>query len=101
MYETIDLGLASYTAGVGAGALLNSNAPVFHIHPLQPGTLFVAHAFGIHSLDLSPWSSLLTDAMLHDSAAEKRARRIWADVIDHAPETDVACLVDTFSPEHK
>ncbi|KAG8881216.1 hypothetical protein FRB97_009785 [Tulasnella sp. 331] len=101
VYETIDLGLTSQAEGAGAGALLNVNAPLFCVHPLQHSTLFVSHAFGIHSLDLGPWSSLLTDTMLHDSATEKRARRIWADVIEQAPETEATCLIDTFSPEHR
>ncbi|KAG9039651.1 hypothetical protein FRB95_009232 [Tulasnella sp. JGI-2019a] len=101
VYETIDLGLASSTSGAGAEALLASNAPLFYPHPFEHGTLYVSHAFGIHSLDLSPWSTLFTNAMLHDSAVEKRARRRWADVIEQAPETDVTCLIDTFSPENK
>lgn len=101
VYETIDLGLASSAAQASAEVLLSANAPAFSISPWQHDMIYVSHALGVHSLDISPWSFMLTQAMLRDNSAEKRSRRVWADVIETAPETDVFCILDTFSPEHK
>ncbi|PKI85212.1 hypothetical protein MVES1_001181 [Malassezia vespertilionis] len=74
VYESIDLGLDKHCAYT---QLQEANATVFVKDPLYPDTVFVTHAFGVHLIDMRPWTVALLDAVGND--APDAVSRVIAD----------------------
>jgi nucleoporin NUP82 len=102
VYETIDLGLVS-TLGQISGPpsdspvldLLQGNHPVFLTDPIHDDTVYVYHAFGVHSLDIGPVLQSLAIALRTEDDTSLDAR------VQNSAGTSVHPILTTFSVERR
>ncbi|KAJ6516069.1 hypothetical protein C8R45DRAFT_855821 [Mycena sanguinolenta] len=95
VYETIDLGLVSMLAG--QLGLLQGNHPVFLADPIHDDTVYVYHAFGVHTLHLGPLLQSLAIALRvgdDDGTALSAA-------LEKSAGTSVTPILTTFSVERR
>lgn len=104
VYETIDLGLVSAVTTASASSqptlsferyrekdILRLNRPVFVADPIYQDMLYLYHACGLHSLNLSPWLQPLANSM--QQGIEKGVGNLVAKGI----ATEVTSMISTFS----
>ncbi|KAJ7638640.1 hypothetical protein FB45DRAFT_903426 [Roridomyces roridus] len=96
VYETIDLGLVTTLAG--QLELLQGNYPVFLTDPIHDDTLYVYHAFGVHTLHLGP---LLQSLALALRASDDGAGTALSAALQKSSGTTVTPILTTFSVERK
>ncbi|KAJ6509962.1 hypothetical protein C8R47DRAFT_1096169 [Mycena vitilis] len=95
VYETIDLGLVTMLAGqIG---LLQGNYPVFLADPIHDDTVYVYHAFGVHTLHLGP---LLQSLALALKAGDDDGTALSA-ALQKSAGTSVTPILTTFSVERR
>lgn len=102
MYESIDLGLASSLRGFSEKnsssplvSLLEGSHPTFHVDPLYAGRVAVAHAFGVHMIDVRKWMRILFGAM-----QDEVTMRV-GEKSKNAGCSEVTHILDTFSIQQK
>lgn len=71
VYETIDLGVISMLKTPSSSAnslldLLQGNHPVIHPDPIHDDTVYIYHAFGVHSLEFGDLLRSLATALRAD-----------------------------------
>jgi len=73
--------------------LLKGNHPVFCPDPIYQDTVYLYHAFGVHSLNTSSWLQALASSMREgiETQVEK--------LVDDSIGTEVTCLLNTILPE--
>ncbi|KAF7301405.1 hypothetical protein MIND_00705700 [Mycena indigotica] len=92
VYETIDLDLVTMLAG--KLNLLQGNRAVFLADPLHDDTIYVYHAFGVHSLHLDQLLQTLRLALKADDEAQS-----LTSALQEAVGSSVTPIVSTFSVE--
>ncbi|KAJ7904339.1 hypothetical protein B0H14DRAFT_3079228 [Mycena olivaceomarginata] len=95
VYETIDLGLVAMLKG--QLGLLEGNHPVFLADPIHDDTVYVYHAFGVHTLHLGPLLQSLAVALRtgdDDGTALSAA-------LQKSAGTSVTPILTTFSVERR
>ncbi|KAJ7086738.1 hypothetical protein C8R44DRAFT_862052 [Mycena epipterygia] len=96
VYETIDLGLVGMLSG--QLGLLEGNYPVFLADPIHDDTVYVYHAFGVHTLHLGP---LLQSLALALRASDDDAGTALGAALQKSAGTSVTPILTTFSVERK
>ncbi|KAF8639690.1 hypothetical protein AX17_000954 [Amanita inopinata Kibby_2008] len=105
VYETIDLGLVSLlkqTSNASKGSsildLLQGNHPVFYSDPIHDDTIYVYHAFGVHSLHLGQMLSDLLSALRIEGEIDEELldKTLQASIC-----TTVRPILSTYSVERK
>lgn len=76
-------------------SLLEGNHPTFHVDPLYAGRVAVAHAFGVHLIDIRKWMRILFGAMQDEVTARVGGKS------KNAGSSEVTHLLDTFSLQQK
>ncbi|EIN10572.1 hypothetical protein PUNSTDRAFT_100184 [Punctularia strigosozonata HHB-11173 SS5] len=96
VYESIDLGTVKTLSATEPSALdlVSGNHPVLYPDPMHEDTIYVYHAFGVHSLDLGPVLTSLEAAVRDDGSDTGNA-------LECSRGTDVRPVVSTFSVERK
>ncbi|KAF7331967.1 hypothetical protein MKEN_00077000 [Mycena kentingensis (nom. inval.)] len=94
VYETIDLGLITTLAG--QHTLLQDNYPAFLADPLHDDTVYVPHAFGVHSLHLGPMLQTLSAALKADDEGST-----LTSTLQRATGASVTPILSTFSVERR
>ncbi|TFK43370.1 hypothetical protein BDQ12DRAFT_622288 [Crucibulum laeve] len=105
VYETIDLGLVSTLRGISTTpdespilSLLDGNHPVFLTDPIHDDTLYVYHAFGVHSLHIGPLLQSLAVALRED---DDEAETSLDSTLQKSAGTVVQPILTTFSVERR
>lgn len=98
IYECIDLGISSRLEECLALPLLAGNTPRIHLDPLYGDLVYIPHAFGVHSLDMSGWLGSLTQAMQADEETDKRKASAFLNAVKNAEGTEVRELINTLDP---
>ncbi|KAJ7742412.1 hypothetical protein DFH07DRAFT_980036 [Mycena maculata] len=96
VYETIDLGLVSALAN--QLELIQGNHPVFLADPIHDDTVYVYHAFGVHTLHLGPVLQSLAVAL---RASDDDAGTALGAALQKSAGTSVTPILTTFSVERK
>ncbi|KDR83564.1 hypothetical protein GALMADRAFT_219385 [Galerina marginata CBS 339.88] len=104
VYENIDLGLVTMLCQISVNQkteslleLLRANHPVFLLDPLHDDMVYVYHAFGVHSLDISPVLMTLSAALREENEDESLLKA----GLEKAAMTNVQPILTTFSVERK
>ncbi|KAJ2916526.1 hypothetical protein MD484_g3938, partial [Candolleomyces efflorescens] len=105
VYECIDLGLISSLKQVTAQPddapmleLLRGNHPILLVDPIHPDVVYVHHAFGVHSLNVSPVLENLAQALrIEDDDTDKRLQ----STLEQCAQTTVRPILTTFSVERR
>ena len=101
VYENIDLGLVSLlkqTSDTGKELeLLQGNYPLFYSDPIHDDTVYVCHAFGVHSLHLGPIFKSLVSALRIEGEDEQSLHATLQD----SAFTIVQSILSTYSVEKK
>jgi nucleoporin NUP82 len=106
VYETIDLGTVSLLKESTSNAsgslldLLQASYPMFHLDPIHNDIIYVYHAFGVHSLDLSGLVEPLADA-LQRAGEDNDNDASLVKTIEMSGSTAVNIVVSTFSVHQK
>jgi nucleoporin NUP82 len=102
VYETIDLGLVSTLGQISSSPgdpplldLLQGNHPVFITDPIHDDTVYVYHAFGVHTLDIGPVLQSLAIALRAEDDSSLGAR------VQNSAGTSVNPILTTFSVERR
>ncbi|KAJ7179843.1 hypothetical protein C8R43DRAFT_376383 [Mycena crocata] len=95
VYETIDLGIITMLAG--QLDLLQGNYAVFLADPIHDDTVYVYHAFGVHTLHLGPLLQSLTMAL---RAGDDDGSALSA-ALQQSAGTTVTPILTTYSVERK
>ncbi|KAF8211309.1 hypothetical protein K438DRAFT_1807092 [Mycena galopus ATCC 62051] len=95
VYETIDLGLVAMLAG--QLGLLQGNHPVFLADPIHDDTVYIYHAFGVHTLHLGPVLQSLAVALRED---DDDGTALGA-ALQKSAGTSVTPILTTFSVERR
>lgn len=101
VYETIDLGLVSTLAQISGSPgdppldLLQGNHPVFLADPIHDDTVYVYHAFGVHTLDIGPLLQCLAVAVRTEDDTSLDAG------VQNSAGTSVHPILTTFSFERR
>jgi nucleoporin NUP82 len=105
VYETIDLGLVSMLSQSSAQPsdpalldLLQGNYVLLTPDPIHDDTVYVSHAFGVHTLILGPMLQSLAVALREDDDTEGNA---LTTALKTSAGTDVYPILNTFSIERK
>jgi len=105
VYESIDLGLVASLKQVANSpgdssllALLQANHPVFLSDPIHSDVIYVYHAFGVHSLDLAPILTSLSQALRSGDDEDDSA---VTSTLEQGAQTSVRPILATFSIERK
>ncbi|KAF8631152.1 hypothetical protein AX15_002498 [Amanita polypyramis BW_CC] len=97
VYENIDLGLVSLlkqTSDTGKELeLLQGNHPLFYSDPIHDDTVYIYHAFGVHSLHLGPIFQSLISALRIEGEDEQSLRATLQD----SALTTVQSILSTYS----
>ncbi|KAJ6539197.1 hypothetical protein B0H19DRAFT_1177668 [Mycena capillaripes] len=96
IYETIDLGLVAMLAG--QLGLVQGNHPVFLADPIHDDTVYVYHAFGVHTLHLGPMLQSLAVAL---KAGDDDAGTALSAALQKSAGTSVTPILATFSVERR
>lgn len=102
VYETIDLGLVSMlqdptSYGNPLLDLLQSNHPVILLDPIHDDTIYVYHAFGVHSLEFGDLLRSLATAL----RADDDDGATLSNVLDKKVMTCVSPILSTFSVQRR
>ncbi|KAJ7179274.1 hypothetical protein C8R46DRAFT_1187640 [Mycena filopes] len=95
VYETIDLGLVVMLQG--QLGLVQGNHPVFLADPIHDDTVYVYHAFGVHTLHLGPMLQSLAVAL---RAGDSDGSALTA-ALQMSAGTAVTPVLTTFSVERR
>jgi nucleoporin NUP82 len=101
VYETIDLGLVSTLGQISTLSasplidLLQGNHPVFLTDPIHDDTVYVYHAFGVHTLDIGPVLRSLAIALRTEDDENLDAR------VQNSAGSSVYPILTTFSVERR
>jgi nucleoporin NUP82 len=95
VYQTIDLGLVAMLKG--QLGLLEGNHPVFLADPIHDDTVYVYHAFGVHTLHLGPLLQSLAVAL---RAGDDDGTALSA-ALQKSAGTSVTPILTTFSVERR
>ncbi|KAJ7047519.1 hypothetical protein C8F04DRAFT_1022301 [Mycena alexandri] len=95
VYETIDLGLVTMLEG--QLGLVQGNHPVFLADPIHDDTVYVYHAFGVHTLHLGPMLQSLAVAL---RAGDDDGTALSA-ALQRSAGTAVTPILTTFSVERR
>ncbi|KAJ7283796.1 hypothetical protein C8J57DRAFT_1171692 [Mycena rebaudengoi] len=100
VYESIDLGLVAMLRGVSAGLLdlVSGNYPGFLADPIHDDTIYVYHAFGVHTLHLGPMLQSLAVAL---KAGDDDAGTALSAALQKSSGTTVMPILTTFSVERR
>lgn len=105
VYETIDLGLVSTLRQITVSpkeppllGLLSGNHSVFLTDPIHDDTIYVYHAFGVHTLNLGPVLQSLAVALRGD---DDSAGTSLDAALQQSAGTSVQPILTTFSVERK
>ncbi len=109
VYETIDLGIVSSLSRITSAPkdrpildLLQGSHPVFLLDPIHDDTIYVYHAFGVHTLNLGPLMRRLALALRTELDRESEdGSAALAGVLQDTSGTDVRPVLLTFSVERK
>ncbi|KAI0082558.1 hypothetical protein K474DRAFT_1655355 [Panus rudis PR-1116 ss-1] len=107
VYESIDLGIICMLSKVTAAKgdepilrLLEGNHPVFLRDPIQDETVYVYHAFGVHTLHLGSLLQSLATA-LRDDTSNDGEEDVLGQALSNSERTAVHPILTTFSVERK
>ncbi|KAF9008902.1 hypothetical protein BDQ17DRAFT_1349165 [Cyathus striatus] len=102
VYETIDLGLVSTLSRISSTPnqppvlnLLRANHPVFSLDPIHDDTLYLYHAFGVHTLCIRSLLQTLAVALKADEEEELKS------AVEQSSGTIVRAILTTFSVERR
>ena len=102
VYETIDLGLVSTLSRISGSPsdpplldLLQGNHPVFVTDPIHDDTVYVYHAFGVHTLDIGPVLQSLAMALRTEDDTSLDVK------VQSSAGTSVHPILTTFSVERR
>ncbi|KAF9469037.1 hypothetical protein BDZ94DRAFT_1182915 [Collybia nuda] len=105
VYETIDLGLVSTLRQITVKPnelpllnLLEGNHPTFLTDPIHEDTIFVYHAFGVHTLQLGPVIQSLAIALRTE---DDSAGTSLDTTLQQSAGTSVRPILTTFSVERR
>jgi len=105
VYETLDLGLVSMLSQCSAPPseppildLLQGNHLLLLPDPIHDDTIYVSHAFGVHTLMLGPVLQSLAIALREDDDSENNSLKT---ALQKSEGTDVHPILNTFSIERK
>jgi nucleoporin NUP82 len=102
VYETIDLGLVSMLSQLSASSplldLLQGNHIAFLPDPIHDDTVYVSHAFGIHTLVLGPVLQSLAAALREEDDSDGTS---LAAAVQDSDGSQVHSILNTFSVERK
>jgi nucleoporin NUP82 len=93
VYETIDLGI-THMASLSKVDLAEINHPVLMADPVHDEAVYIYHAFGAHSLDLTDMLMDLAKASTQESATSATSLR-------NARGTIVRALAEPLTPQSK
>lgn len=102
VYETIDLGLISMlkTPSLSTGSLLEllqANHPVILPDPIHDDTIYIYHAFGVHSLDFGDLLRSLATALRADDDDGATLN----DALEKSIGTHASPILSTFSLQRR
>ncbi|KAG2013406.1 hypothetical protein CC2G_010323 [Coprinopsis cinerea AmutBmut pab1-1] len=105
VYETIDLGLVSSLNQLSTNPngpplldLLRGNHAVLFPDPIHDNVVYIYHAFGVHTLNISPVLENLAHALrIDDDAAESSLK----STLEQAAQTIVQPILATFSIDRR
>ena len=102
VYETIDLGLVSTLEQISVLPndpplldLLQGNHPVFLADPIHDDTIYLYHAFGVHTLHIRPVLQSLAIALRMEDDSSLHA------TLQNSAGTLVQPILTTFSVERR
>lgn len=105
VYETIDLGLVSSLNAITVSPgeppildLIQGNHPVFVTDPIHEDTIYVYHAFGVHTLHLGPLLQSVAVALRAEDDDEGASLNV---ALQQAAGTLVQPILSTFSVERR
>jgi nucleoporin NUP82 len=105
VYETIDLGIVSTFSRLSVSPtdppildLLKGNHPVFLADPIHDDTIYIYHAFGVHTLDFGSVLQSLTVALRTE---DDNAVTSLTATLKKSSGTAVQPILTTFSVERK
>lgn len=103
VYETIDLGVISMLKTPSSSDdslldLLQANYPVILADPIHDDTLYIYHAFGVHSLEFGDLLHSLVTALRVDDDDDGIA---LGDVLEKSVGTHVSPILSTFSVQRQ
>jgi nucleoporin NUP82 len=105
VYETIDLGLVSTLRQISVSPnnpplldLLEGNHPAFLTDPIHDDTIYVYHAFGVHTLQLGPVLQSLAIALRTEDDSSGTSLDA---TLQQSAGTSVRPILTTFSVERK
>lgn len=100
VYETIDLGvismLKSSSLTNSSLDLLQANHPVILPDPIHDDTIYVYHAFGVHSLEFGDLLCNLTTALRTDDDGAT-----LTDMLEKSVGTQISTILNTFSAQRR
>ncbi len=106
VYESIDLGLISTLSQVSPRPgeppildLLRANHPVLSRDPINDETIYVYHAFGVHTIQLGALLQKLANALRDDVSNEGESS--LGSSLEASGGATVKPLVTTFSVERR
>jgi nucleoporin NUP82 len=102
VYETIDLGVISMlqTSSSLANSLLDllqANHPVILPDPIHDDTIYIYHAFGVHSLEFSDLLRSLATAL----RADDDDGTTLSNMLEKSVGTHVSPILNTFSVQRQ
>lgn len=105
VYETIDLGLVSMLSQSSTSLsgpplldLIQGNHPLLFPDPIHDDTIYVCHAFGVHTLILGPVLQSLALALREDDDAEGNS---LVAALQRSDGANIYPILNTFSIERK
>lgn len=101
VYETIDLGVISMLKTPSSTAnslldLLQTNHPVILPDPIHDDTLYIYHAFGVHSLEFGDLLRSLATALRADDDGTT-----LSNMLEKSVGTHVSPILSTFSVQRR
>lgn len=102
VYETIDLGIISMLKAPSSSAnslldLLQANHPVILPDPIHDDTIYIYHAFGVHSLEFGDLLRSLTMAL----RADDDDGTTLSHMLERSVGTHASPILNTFSVQRR
>jgi len=102
VYETIDLGVIAMLKTPSSSAdslldLLQANHPVIHPDPIHDDTIYIYHAFGVHSLEFADLLRNLATAL----RADDDDGTMLSNMLKKSVGTHVSPILSTFSIQRR
>jgi nucleoporin NUP82 len=98
VYETVDLGIVSLLSTEPSSLeLIRGNYPVIYPDPIHDNTVYVYHAFGVHSINLEQILSSLAEMIRLDDGTGT----LLLKALEQPVHAYVQPIVTTFSVEQR